>query len=160
MCVEYGADLCVSKVGSGFPTTVSSTASEYYVNSPWNLNNFAKNESSALRFIPHEISGMKVCASFTILIIQTTICTACNGFIFLVTLVLCWNGFFMLLLAHGGPLELLNQLLAQVSQFISVENAVELQNLQHRPCSSLKEVNTIKPRAIFFRQQHRLSKFC
>ncbi len=82
-----------------------------------------------------------------------------HRFIFLVTLVLCWNGLFMLLLAHGGPLELLNQLLAQVSQFVSVENAVGLQNLQHRPCSSLKEVNMIKPRAIF-RQQHRLSKFC
>ncbi|KAL7064166.1 hypothetical protein AAHC03_05600 [Spirometra sp. Aus1] len=59
--VEYGADLNVSAYGSGFPTRLTSRyAFKQYANSPWNLNNFAMNERSALRYLPTDISGMKV----------------------------------------------------------------------------------------------------
>ncbi|BHF66012.1 demethylase [Sparganum proliferum] len=61
LSVEYGADLNVSAYGSGFPTRLTSRyAFKQYANSPWNLNNFAMNERSALRYLPTDISGMKV----------------------------------------------------------------------------------------------------
>ncbi|VDM04757.1 unnamed protein product [Schistocephalus solidus] len=59
--VEYGADLNVSVCGSGFPISPTSRYNiKQYANSPWNLNNFAMNERSALRYLPTDISGMKV----------------------------------------------------------------------------------------------------
>ncbi|KAM3187487.1 hypothetical protein ACTXT7_002202 [Hymenolepis weldensis] len=58
--VEYGADLNSSKTGSGFPTIPNSKIAQEYASSPWNLNNFAKNPLSALRYFPDDISGMKV----------------------------------------------------------------------------------------------------
>ncbi|THD18966.1 Lysine-specific demethylase 5B [Fasciola hepatica] len=60
--VEYGADLSARDHGSGFPTTFAKLngVGKFYVNSPWNLNNVAVSERSALRFLPKDISGMIV----------------------------------------------------------------------------------------------------
>uniref|UniRef100_A0A5K3FRG7 JmjC domain-containing protein n=1 Tax=Mesocestoides corti TaxID=53468 RepID=A0A5K3FRG7_MESCO len=58
--VEYGTDPCSSGVGSGFPTTRNHFVAIDYSTSPWNLNNFATNELSALRYLPANISAMKV----------------------------------------------------------------------------------------------------
>ncbi len=59
--VEYGADLSATDVSSGFPTgTLTKPSQKPYVTSPWNLNNMSENYLSALRFLPTNISGMKV----------------------------------------------------------------------------------------------------
>lgn len=78
--VEYGADLPTGELGSGFPTTRMQDLSENdkvtvrssfllrietfflqkYLNSPWNLNNFACHYKSVLKYINADISGMKV----------------------------------------------------------------------------------------------------
>jgi hypothetical protein len=78
--VEYGADLPTGELGSGFPTTKVHDLSENdkvshrssallcikaffvqkYLNSPWNLNNFACQYKSVLKYINADISGMKV----------------------------------------------------------------------------------------------------
>ncbi|KAK4471450.1 hypothetical protein MN116_004878 [Schistosoma mekongi] len=59
--VEYGADLNAREHGSGFPTSRPGRISQKlrnYVTSPWNLNNTPLLDSSALRFLPRDISGM------------------------------------------------------------------------------------------------------
>lgn len=65
--VEYGADLSVLDVGSGFPLAdstqingCSSPAIKKYAESNWNLNNLSVLKQSALRHIVTNISGMKV----------------------------------------------------------------------------------------------------
>ncbi|VDD77339.1 unnamed protein product [Mesocestoides corti] len=56
--VEYGTDPCSSGVGSGFPTTRNHFVAIDYSTSPWNLNNFATNELSALRGEPRTWYGV------------------------------------------------------------------------------------------------------
>jgi len=61
--VEYGADLATGELGSGFPSMKTKDLTENdkkYLNSPWNLNNFACHYKSVLRYINADISGMKV----------------------------------------------------------------------------------------------------
>jgi len=61
--VEYGADLPTGELGSGFPTMKTQDLRENdkkYLNSPWNLNNFASHYKSVLKYINADISGMKV----------------------------------------------------------------------------------------------------
>ncbi|CAM4747121.1 unnamed protein product [Rotaria magnacalcarata] len=61
--VEYGADLQTGDLGSGFPTIRTKDLNENdkkYLNSPWNLNNFACHYKSVLRYINADISGMKI----------------------------------------------------------------------------------------------------
>jgi histone demethylase JARID1 len=62
--VMYGADLHVSKNGSGFPTVkTANTLSEEekaYIKSGWNLNNLPNLSDSVLRFIRGDVSGMKI----------------------------------------------------------------------------------------------------
>ncbi|CAF0968427.1 unnamed protein product [Didymodactylos carnosus] len=61
--VEYGADLPTGELGSGFPTVKSKDLSDQdkkYLNSPWNLNNFAYHYKSVLRYLNADISGMKI----------------------------------------------------------------------------------------------------
>ncbi|CAF1364311.1 unnamed protein product [Adineta steineri] len=61
--VEYGADLPTGELGSGFPTLKTKDLTENdkkYLNSPWNLNNFACHYKSVLKYINADISGMKV----------------------------------------------------------------------------------------------------
>lgn len=61
--VEYGADLPTGELGSGFPSMKTKDLTENdkkYLNSPWNLNNFACHYKSVLRYINADISGMKV----------------------------------------------------------------------------------------------------
>ncbi|CAF0761691.1 unnamed protein product [Adineta ricciae] len=61
--VEYGADLPTGDLGSGFPSAKTKDLTENdkkYLNSPWNLNNFACHYKSVLRYINADISGMKV----------------------------------------------------------------------------------------------------
>ncbi|KAH8876273.1 Lysine-specific demethylase 5B [Schistosoma japonicum] len=72
--VEYGADLNAREHGSGFPTSRPGRISQKlrnYVTSPWNLNNTPLLDSSALRFLPRDISGM-------IFLVQ--LCTELEGF--------------------------------------------------------------------------------
>eukprot|EP00117_Sycon_ciliatum_P030839 scpid9900/ scgid24234/ Lysine-specific demethylase 5A; Histone demethylase JARID1A; Jumonji/ARID domain-containing protein 1A; Retinoblastoma-binding protein 2 len=60
--VQYGADLHSSKHGSGFPfgNRVFTDEDISYSESPWNLNNLPNLESSVLRHVTADISGMKV----------------------------------------------------------------------------------------------------
>ncbi|KAL3314992.1 Lysine-specific demethylase 5A [Cichlidogyrus casuarinus] len=61
--VEYGADLSVRNVGSGFPTKYRNhkkAIEKDYIDSTWNLNTLSTDFNSALRFMPRDISGMVV----------------------------------------------------------------------------------------------------
>ncbi|VDM31022.1 unnamed protein product [Hydatigera taeniaeformis] len=58
--VECGTDLRSSISGSGFPTTPSNLGEFDYCNSPWNLNNLAKNPLSALHYLPDSMAGLKL----------------------------------------------------------------------------------------------------
>jgi histone demethylase JARID1 len=61
--VEYGADIHVAEMGSGFPTASTRDAvpdCEEYIASKWNLNNLPVNPRSILQYINADISGMKV----------------------------------------------------------------------------------------------------
>lgn len=65
--VEYGADLHVIDHGSGFPRRnqpytdgISREEFDKYADSPWNLNNLPVLNSSVLRYISADISGMKI----------------------------------------------------------------------------------------------------
>ncbi|KAK6176380.1 hypothetical protein SNE40_014678 [Patella caerulea] len=63
VCVQYGADIHASEMGSGFPTANTKhlcPEDEEYVNSGWNLNNLAVLEQSVLCHINADISGMKI----------------------------------------------------------------------------------------------------
>uniref|UniRef100_A0A1I8EQ83 JmjC domain-containing protein n=1 Tax=Wuchereria bancrofti TaxID=6293 RepID=A0A1I8EQ83_WUCBA len=63
--VKYGADLAVTKVGSGFPMNgrdfggkMDPKEREYYANHPWNLNNLPILKDSVLSHMETGISGM------------------------------------------------------------------------------------------------------
>ncbi|KAM3725450.1 Lysine-specific demethylase rbr-2 [Dirofilaria immitis] len=65
--VKYGADLAVSKVGSGFPMNgydfggkMDPKEREHYANHPWNLNNLPVLKDSVLSHMETGISGMMV----------------------------------------------------------------------------------------------------
>ncbi|OZC09096.1 PHD-finger [Onchocerca flexuosa] len=65
--VKYGADLAVSKVGSGFPMNgydfggkMDPKEREHYANHPWNLNNLPILKDSVLSHMETGISGMMV----------------------------------------------------------------------------------------------------
>uniref|UniRef100_A0A0R3S4U1 [histone H3]-trimethyl-L-lysine(4) demethylase n=1 Tax=Elaeophora elaphi TaxID=1147741 RepID=A0A0R3S4U1_9BILA len=65
--VKYGADLAVTKVGSGFPMNgydfggkMDPKEREYYANHPWNLNNLPVLKDSVLSHMGTGISGMMV----------------------------------------------------------------------------------------------------
>ncbi|VDN26713.1 unnamed protein product, partial [Gongylonema pulchrum] len=61
--VKYGADLLVTKVGSGFPMRdydfgkINQRERAMYVNHPWNLNNVAVLKDSVLNYFETGISG-------------------------------------------------------------------------------------------------------
>ncbi|CAG9533594.1 unnamed protein product [Cercopithifilaria johnstoni] len=65
--VKYGADLAVTKVGSGFPMNgrdfggkIDPKEREHYANHPWNLNNLPILKDSVLSHMETGISGMMV----------------------------------------------------------------------------------------------------
>ena len=61
--VEYGADVHVLEMGSGFPVGDNKhmfPGEDQYADSPWNLNNMPLLPRSLLRFVTSEISGMKI----------------------------------------------------------------------------------------------------
>ncbi|KAK7278300.1 hypothetical protein RJT34_23326 [Clitoria ternatea] len=61
--VLYGADLETGVFGSGFPSKsshVGSASHEQYINSGWNLNNFARLPGSLLSYESSDISGVLV----------------------------------------------------------------------------------------------------
>ncbi|VDK76679.1 unnamed protein product [Litomosoides sigmodontis] len=65
--VKYGADLAVTKVGSGFPMNgydfggkIDPTERAYYASHPWNLNNLPILKDSVLSHMETGISGMMV----------------------------------------------------------------------------------------------------
>uniref|UniRef100_A0A1I7V9J3 [histone H3]-trimethyl-L-lysine(4) demethylase n=1 Tax=Loa loa TaxID=7209 RepID=A0A1I7V9J3_LOALO len=65
--VKYGADLVVTKVGSGFPMNgldfggkMDHKERQYYANHPWNLNNLPILKDSVLSYMETGISGMMV----------------------------------------------------------------------------------------------------
>lgn len=57
--VEYGADIHVDKVGSGFPVA-STDPYNRYSKDPWNLNVLPLRKESLLRHVQNEISGVTV----------------------------------------------------------------------------------------------------
>lgn len=57
--VEYGADIHVDKVGSGFPVA-SNDPYNKYAKDPWNLNVLPLRKESLLRHVQNEISGVTV----------------------------------------------------------------------------------------------------
>ena len=127
--VEYGADLPTGELGSGFPTTRVQDLTENdkvtirarcllhfetfvpqrYLNSPWNLNNFACQYKSVLKYINADISGMKVTDRRRREHLKSVGFHLSQG-----TLGVCGHVFLLLLLARWRPLVVLNQLSALV----------------------------------------------